>query len=306
MTDSTHASDAAQQPLIGFDGQPAGWPTVSVIIPAYNSAAFVGRAIASAMAQSHRPLEIIVVDDGSTDATAEAVERYPVTLIRQANTGPGGARNTAAQVARGEWLAFLDHDDTWHQQKNEIQLGLAGPGIDAVFSAKDPNVTDVTFEKMYWRNLGGNPSSTLIRRETLIELGMFDSSREMMGVDDYDLWLRFLLAGKRFALSPELYSFTPAQDHYSGKSDKMLKAELVNIEKISALAGVARDTLERRKRKLILQYIPSLIYERRLGAARYYLRQLGVDRAVMRYWYAFMPRWLIDSKRILRRSLHRV
>ena len=277
-------------------------PHVSVIIPAYNAAKFVHHAIESAMAQSHRPLEIIVVDDGSSDATAQVAGRYPVQVVLQKNAGPGGARNTGVLAATGEWLAFLDHDDTWHLDKTREQLALADDGIAAVFSVKFAEMTQFDFEELYWRNLGGNPSSTLIRKAALIQIGLFDDDRRLMGVDDYHMWLKFLWAGLNFRTTQGLYNFTPADTHYGGKLDKMLDAELLNIQKIGVLTGMPAAKTAARLRQARLDYIPSLIYGRYLVAARQHLSALGLDGSAARYWYAFLPSGLIDIKRLIRRK----
>ena len=90
-------------------------PQFSVIIPAYNRAALIGRTLDSVLAQPGEPTEVIVVDDGSTDGTQAVVDRYGdrVTLLRQANRGPGAARNLALRHATGDYVAFLDSDDLW-------------------------------------------------------------------------------------------------------------------------------------------------------------------------------------------------
>src|SRR6185437_8746702 len=142
--------------ILSLGGRPPDLPLVSAIIPAYNAEKFVHRAIESALAQTHHLLEVIVVDDGSTDETAKSAGEFPVTVIRQNNGGPASARNTGAKAARGEWLAFLDHDDSWHPEKTAQQLQYAGPGIDAVFSEKHAGIKDIDFEKMFERNYGGN------------------------------------------------------------------------------------------------------------------------------------------------------
>ncbi len=105
-------------------GGPEVRPTVSVVIPAYNDARFIGQAIGSVLAQTHRPLDIIVVDDGSRDDTAEIAESFgpPVRVFRQMNAGAAVARNAGMREARGEYIAFLDADDFWHPRKTEMQV----------------------------------------------------------------------------------------------------------------------------------------------------------------------------------------
>ncbi|MDP9051300.1 MAG: glycosyltransferase family 2 protein [Acidobacteriota bacterium] len=276
---------------------------VSAVIPAYNAAAFVLRSIESALAQTHHLLEIIVVDDGSKDQTASVAASYPVTVIRQKNGGPASARNTGAKAATGEWIAFLDHDDSWHADKTEQQLKYALSGISAVFSEKSLRGTATTFAEMFERNSGGNPSSTIIRTDVLRDLGWLDDDRAMMGVDDYNLWLRFLMKGYKFAASPNYYEFTPDHNHYGGNPEKMLAAELVNIEKIGVLANLDMQTMTRRKRRLLLGYIPALINARKLKAARQHLKYLGFSTEASKYWVAFLPEWILDFRRtILGRS----
>ena len=297
-------SSQVQIVLSHIDGRPADHPLVSAIIPAYNAATFIGRSIESALAQTHHLLEIIVVDDGSRDDTAAVAATYPVTVIRQENGGPASARNTGAKAASGEWLAFLDHDDSWHADKTEQQLKYALPGISAVFSEKSPGTDKVTFAEMFERNYGGNPSSTLILTEVLRDLGWLDDDRAMMGVDEYNLWLRFLMKGYRFAATPNYYEFTPDENHYGGNPEKMLAAELINLDKIGVLASLDTETMVRRKRLLLLGYMPALIAARKLHAARQHLKRLGFNRETAKYWVAFLPEWVLDLRRaILKRPI---
>ena len=99
-------------------------PLVSVVLPVYNGEKFVAQAIESVLNQQYRPLQIIVVNDGSTDQSGDILGRYKdsVTYIEQENSGPPSARNRALQEADGEYITFIDQDDIWHPDKLKIQL----------------------------------------------------------------------------------------------------------------------------------------------------------------------------------------
>src|SRR5436190_9018266 len=110
--------------------------TVSVVIPTYNYARYLGAAIDSALQQTHAPLEVIVVDDGSTDDTPRLLDGYGdrIRVIRQKNSGVAAARNAGVREARGELIAFLDSDDLWKPRKLELQIARfeADPGLGLV------------------------------------------------------------------------------------------------------------------------------------------------------------------------------
>src|SRR6266852_2057654 len=110
---------------------------VSVVIPAHNSQRYIVATFDSIIAQKHRPLEILVVDDGSTDSTRQIVREYgpEVRLIEQAQRGHPAARNSGIRAAKGEFLAFLDHDDLWTPDKLEHQIACFehDPALDLVF-----------------------------------------------------------------------------------------------------------------------------------------------------------------------------
>jgi glycosyltransferase involved in cell wall biosynthesis len=111
---------------------------ISVVIPVFNGAAYIGQAIQSALDQSLPPAEILVVDDGSSDSTAEVVRRYPapVRYIPQPHSGSACARNLGIREARGDLLALLDADDEWLPEKLALQSAALreDPGLDLVFS----------------------------------------------------------------------------------------------------------------------------------------------------------------------------
>jgi glycosyltransferase involved in cell wall biosynthesis len=183
--------------------------TVSVIIPTYNRAGYVTEAIASALEQTHRPFEVIVVDDGSTDDTAAVLAGYgdPVRVIRQPNGGVGAARNTGVAHARGDCIAFLDSDDLWHPEKlarqvalleADPELGLVHCGMetfdDATGAVLERNVDGgsgwvaaqmLRFDKLVIIAPG---SSLMVPRRIFEEMGGFDV--RLPPSEDWDLSFR--------------------------------------------------------------------------------------------------------------------
>jgi glycosyltransferase involved in cell wall biosynthesis len=183
---------------------------ISVIIPTYNSIQWVGRAIQSVQNQTYKTIEIIVVDDGSTDGTYDYVKKfYPdITVYKKSNGGIASARNCGVNSANGEFIAFLDSDDIMDPSKLEVQLGVLRDipdwglcGTDAWFFLADEEVV-TTPSKPLKNNLKislidhitllkGNElitSSVLTKREILFKAGCFDEN--LHRAEDYDLWLR--------------------------------------------------------------------------------------------------------------------
>lgn len=160
---------------------------VSVVIPCYNNERHLGAAIDSVLAQSHRPLEILVVDDGSTDNSAEIARQYgdPVRLLSQSNQGCPAARNTGVNASQGHYLAFLDADDLWMEQKLRLQLKVLedSPEIDCVYSHIEqfhsPELSAAEQARIFCPE-GAQParhaSAMLVRRDAFLRIGLFDES----------------------------------------------------------------------------------------------------------------------------------
>ncbi|HYF36620.1 MAG TPA: glycosyltransferase family A protein [Prosthecobacter sp.] len=188
---------------------------VSVVIPAYNAAGFLGKAVESAMAQSYQKLEIIVVDDGSTDNTgavarALAARDSRVSVVSHpSRRGVAAARNLGVSQARGEWVAALDADDLWAREKIERQLeaASAGPtGLGLVYTwtryidDRDRPLAELAapwegdvFVPLVLCNFVGHASAPLIRRTVLEQLGGFDTqffAQHAQGCEDWDLYLQ--------------------------------------------------------------------------------------------------------------------
>ena len=185
---------------------------VSVVIPTYDRADLVCAAVESALAQTHREIEVLVVDDGSIDRTRETVERLReqdrrVRYLRQEHAGPGAARNLGIRNARGELIAFLDSDDSWYPDylARQIEKLRARPEAALVFcDAKVEGARAGRETRFRAKSFGGDASlgvmvennfamaipTTVIRRRVLEEVGLFDET--LPCVEDWDLWIRVL------------------------------------------------------------------------------------------------------------------
>jgi hypothetical protein len=195
---------------------------ISVVIPTYNRAALVGRAIGSALAQTHPDLEVIVVDDASTDATAEVVREIRDPRLRflslPRNTGVSRARNVGIHASRGEWVAFLDSDDEWLPRKLELQIdrwrGIDDPRVTVIYGAfhyrqdltghtmvrpRDLPEGDV-LDRAIGERLDIATPTVLAQRTALLAVGGFPEA--LRRYEDTELWVR-LAAGNHFAAVSE-------------------------------------------------------------------------------------------------------
>jgi glycosyltransferase involved in cell wall biosynthesis len=158
---------------------------ISVVIPTLNGERYLGAAIDSVLGQDHRPVEIIVVDDGSSDDTARIARSFPeVTYLRQDHAGIGAARNLGVARSSGGLLAFLDHDDLWEPGKLELQVRTLerDPSLEAVlghvieFVSPEVEPDEVArLRPALERAPGVNPGAMLIRRESFDRVGPFET-----------------------------------------------------------------------------------------------------------------------------------
>jgi len=203
---------------------------ISVIIPTYNRAHILARAIKSVEKQSLPATEIIIVDDGSTDATEALVKNKSPNCcyIQQDNQGVSSARNRGIEAASGEWLAFLDSDDEWLPQKLETQKSAleAHPGLHLCHTEEIwiRNGRRVNQMKKHAKSGGWifpkclplcaiSPSSVIIHSSLFEKVGQFDET--LPACEDYDLWLRIC------AFYPTLYVETPQIIKHGGHEDQL-------------------------------------------------------------------------------------
>jgi glycosyltransferase involved in cell wall biosynthesis len=245
-------------------------PLVSVIIPTYNTEKFIGEALNSVFSQSYRPIEVIVVDDGSTDNTEDIVKNYQTSktsktnetnliYIYQENGGRASARNTGIRAARGKYVAFLDSDDLWTPGKVKKQVGIMEENKDIDFLFGDKQrfsdngriITSSMFKKQsydkdffgdslfvrdsYRKLLRANfiPTGTVMMRSGCFDItGFFD---EGIYAEDYEFWLRAALF-INMAYANELWELERDRE---GSGSKNLKA--VYLSKISSLEKHERE-----------------------------------------------------------------
>jgi GT2 family glycosyltransferase len=203
-------------------------PSVSVVIPAYKARNYLRESLASVAAQDYPVLEVLIIDDASPEPIDNILQEYSqnesaprLRLIRHdRNQGLGGSRNTGIHAATGEYVAFLDHDDLWarnHLRNLMVisQSAAADLAYCSVIQFRDypennsgmwgPHPEDLTgnFHFALFARSFITPSSTLIRRRLLIELGGFNTSPNVHMCEDLDLWMRMMNRGCSFVCADE-------------------------------------------------------------------------------------------------------
>ena len=207
---------------------------ISVIIPTYNRKKYIKRAIDSVIRQSYKPFEIIVIDDGSTDGTYELIKQSysssQISLEKQINSGVSSARNKGIKLANGDWIAFLDSDDEWFENKLELQVREIKKSktfmichTNEIWIRNGIRVNQMKKHQKY----GGaifkkcldmcriSPSSVMIHRRIFDEIGLFDE--DLIICEDYDLWLR--ISSKY----PVLYLDSMLIKKFGGHEDQLSK-----------------------------------------------------------------------------------
>ena len=220
---------------------------ISVVIPSYNRYEVLKRALESVYAQSHQAKEVIVIDDGSTDNTLQIKKDFPnIKYFYQDNNGVSSARNLGINKASYQWLAFLDSDDEWHQDKLKFQVEFHTNNEDILISYTDErwirDNKEVKIPKKY-QKVGGYifdeclshcfiaPSATIVHKNLLFETGLFDESLEVC--EDYDLWLRVAHRNKIGLVNEKLITkHGGSEDQLSIKYWGMDRFRVLSLEKL--------------------------------------------------------------------------
>ena len=241
---------------------------ISVVIPTYNRYDFLKRALNSVYAQIHLPNEIIVIDDGSTDNTTHIQKDFPnIKYIYQQNSGVSSARNLGIKKSSCEWIAFLDSDDTWHENKLQEQVFFHRENPNILMSYTDEkwirDAQEVKIPKKF-RKFGGNifneclshciiaPSASLLHRSLFGEVGVFDESLEVC--EDYDLWLRIAAKHQIGLVDKKLITkYAGHEDQLSFKHWGMDRFRVKSLEKFidSQMKETVKDILLQKYRLLL-------------------------------------------------------
>ena len=304
-------------------------PVVSIVMPAYNVEPYVGDAIRSALAQTYGDFELIVVDDGSKDGTAEIVRDLArqdrrIHLVQQLNRGLAGARNSALRASRGEFFALLDSDDLWEPEFLAQQLAVMHlrPDVDIVTgngwylggahhgqlarpypdTRPDPVLASIIGDE--WSVF----IMSVVRRRVYTTIGPFDEA--MRSNEDYDFWLRAALADFRFARNDRPLG------HYRVRTDSLSASNVRMLRGILQVYTKLRPEIARHAREMVIlqQQINRfeaelLAAEARLAleiadfeAARDYLGALHARRGGAALGVAhFLARWAPNMlKRVVR------
>jgi glycosyltransferase involved in cell wall biosynthesis len=230
---------------------------ITAVIPTYNLADYIRRAVDSVLTQTRQADEIIVVDDGSTDQTSEILETYEdrIRYIRQDNAGASAARNTGIQAASGDWIAFLDGDDQWLAHHLEKQTALLEKHPNLVWSTGNfyrndetsqweetpeyhkQSVRDMLIDGDYFNSYfqaypyraAGWTGTMVIRKEALLEAGLFRPGQKR--INDIDMWLRIAYRHPRigFIIDPQAVYYVDIRESITKKyTDPAITCEFID------------------------------------------------------------------------------
>ncbi len=262
-------------------------PTVSIVIPTYNRENIICKAIDSALSQTFKNLEIIIIDDGSTDRTKTVLEKYGARLhyFYQENRGISGARNTGINRCSGDYVAFLDSDDYWLPEKLEKQIALfqkhpeygmvacqcASIGPDGEFRQKNrPGKSGSVLLDLFKKNFI-RTSSAVIKKDCFLKAGLFDET--LKECEEYDLWLRIAACCDVGFINEPLAVYT---DNPKGASTDSLRGRLYRLQVLE------KDYLK--------QTVPDRLYRKRIADTCHYIGRHWAKRGGRKESLSFLKK----------------
>lgn len=306
---------------------------VSVIVAMYNSSKFIEKTVSCLVSQTYKTVEIILVDDGSTDGTFELVQSLAranenIRCYRKVNEGVASTRNYGIERATGRYIAFCDHDDLWKQKKLECQMLLFGEDahvglvysqvrfIDKQGKVIKDSVPDMLYEGDVFRQLLSRNfipfSSVVVRKSCFDLLGKFRENRQMHGSDDRNMWTRIATRFKVRCCSEVLVDIVKHGQNYSDQEAKMLAAGLQGLDDVWKCFPEIKERNTHLFRKsysdIYRDYGVSFFTQGDYGSARSCM--LAAARAepwrISTYKYlllSLMPKRFVDCVRVVRRKI---
>jgi glycosyltransferase involved in cell wall biosynthesis len=249
-------------------------------MPAFNVAPFILESVESVLGQTFADLELIVVDDGSSDGTADqllSVKDPRLQIIRQANGGSSSARNSGIKCGAGEYIGFIDADDLWQPKKLEAHVSFLDqhPEVDLTFSRselidEEGRATgrtsvrasgNILLEDLVTENIVNNGSAVVMRRKALDQAGHFDP--ELKACVDWDLWLRvaMLRSGNIFCLNGLLTKYRMRSGQITKDWRRMEAAWLHMLAKVREVADAKVESIANEAHAKFYRYLAYIAYE---------------------------------------------
>ena len=226
-------------------------PIVSIVIPTYNHAKFIGKALESVIDQTYKNWEVIVIDNNSTDDTDKVINQYNDPRIKYLKINNDGviakSRNLGIKEAKGDWIAFLDSDDWWTKDKLEVCFSKITKDVDFIYHAheyvnksksffkkkiikgrqlKKPILNDLLIGTITKGSQISN-SSVIVRKNILIKIGGLNENKILVGSDDYDTWLRIAQITDQFLYINKKLSYYLVHDANTSSKDMSIPQRLV-------------------------------------------------------------------------------
>jgi glycosyltransferase involved in cell wall biosynthesis len=287
-------------------------PTFSVVIPTYNRAELLRRALRSLAAQTYKNFEVIVCDDGSTDATKQVCASFSgdlaITYIWEENWGgPARPRNNGLKVARGLYIGFLDSDDWWYPDKLEV-IAKYFPESDVVYHDLDVLTPEGKkyFKRMRGRKLNSSPfidlmvngdalsnSAVVIKKSLVDQVGGLSEDRLLIAAEDSDLWLKIARITNRFRYIPKSLG---AYCRWEGNATQMSEKQIARVKALSQSHKSFLTGEDKKQHEMLLSYMVGMTRYRMglsddaraafkvsVGSARWKLRLKSVYFLILIY-----------------------
>ncbi len=274
-------------------------PLISIIVPIYNTEAYLAETIASVLAQTYSKWELLLIDDGSTDESARICKTYSeqdqrISYHFKNNGGQASARNLGIKISKGDWIAFLDADDLWLPEKLSHQIEdirekqpdfLYGLGF-YYYPEKDNQLVSydwivgersaANFFQILYTSCAVNTNTVMIKKSLLQEVGLFNEAPVMRGTEDWDLWLRIAKKVQRIYGSPNrdvYYRIHGNGIHH--QHVRMLRGKLAIYEQYDRDPSIGRLKRLRQYRYVYRELMNHLWEEKRIQELNIALRQFA-------------------------------